>query len=196
MSVTVSTTDNPNLAAWALFAYGTANRDVAPARAYEALRRGLSIAQDSGSLLTESNIASLLTALATNHGEPADALNYSIMSIRYFYDSGNLYLVKTTLATLAAVLDRLGHFEAAATISGFADTPFNRSAFREFAATIAHLREVLGNDSYESLARKGENTTNAAVVAYALEQIDRARTLIAPSVAKDRGKPRADAPLE
>jgi predicted ATPase len=171
--------DNPNLIAWALFAYGTANRDIAPAAAYEALRRGLRIAQDSGSLQTESNIASMLTALAANHGEPADALNYSIMSIRYFYDSGNLYLVNTTLAALTALLDRLGHFEAAATISGFADTSFTRSAFPEFAAAITHLRGLLGNDSYESLARKGADMTNPAMVAYALEQIDRARALIA-----------------
>ena len=51
------TTENPNLAAWALFAYGMAHRDVAPAAAYDALRRGLTIAQDSGSRQTESSIA-------------------------------------------------------------------------------------------------------------------------------------------
>jgi predicted ATPase/class 3 adenylate cyclase len=174
----IEASDNPNLTAWALFAYGSANRDVAPAAAYEALRRGLKIAQDSGSLLTESNIASMLTVLATKQGEPDDALNYSVMSIRYFYDSGNLYLVKNTLAALAALLDRLGHLEAAATISGFADTSFTRSAFPEFATAIAHLRDVLGSDSYESLAREGENMTNAAVVAYSLEQVDRARALM------------------
>ncbi len=171
----IEASDNPNLTAWALFAYGTTNRDVAPAVAYEALRRGLRIAQDSGSLQTESNIASTLTALAVNHGEPADALNYSIMSIRYFYDSGNVYLVNTTLAALTALLDRLGHFEAAATISGFADTSFTRSAFPEFAAAIPHLRGVLGNDSYESLARKGETMTTAEMVTYAYDQIDHAR---------------------
>jgi predicted ATPase/class 3 adenylate cyclase len=173
-------TDNPNLAAWALFAYGTANRDIAPAAAYQAFRRGLRIAQDSGSLQTESSIASMLIALASNHGEPADALNYSTMSIQYYYDSGNFYLVKNTLAALTALFDRLGHLEAAATISGFADMYFTRSSFPEFAAAIAHLRGVLGDDSYESLARRGENMTNAAVVAYALEQIDRARTMVAP----------------
>jgi hypothetical protein len=84
----------------------------------------------------------MLTALATNHGEPADALNYSIMSIRYFF-----YLVKNTLAALTALLDRLSHHEAAATISGFADTSFTRSALPEFAAATAHLRRVLGNES-------------------------------------------------
>ncbi len=175
----IEATDNPNLTAWALFAYGTINRDIAPAAAYDALRRGLRIAQDSGSLQTASNIASMLTALATSRGEPEEALNYSIMSIRYFYDSGNLYLVKHTLAALTPLFDRLGHREAAATIGGFADTPFNRSAFPELAAAIAHLREALGNGSYESLAREGEHMTTAAAVAYALEQIDRARALIA-----------------
>jgi predicted ATPase/class 3 adenylate cyclase len=172
----IEASDNPTLTAWALFAYGTANRDVAPAAAYDALRRGLRIAQDSGSLQTESNIASMLTALAINHGEPADALDYSVMSIRYFYDSGNVYLVNLTLAALAALLDRLGHFEAAITISGFADTSFTRSAFPEFAAAIAHLRDVLGDQTYESLAHKGETMTTAAMVTYAYDQIDQART--------------------
>jgi predicted ATPase/class 3 adenylate cyclase len=171
--------DNPNLTAWALFAYGTVNRDVAPAAAYEAFRRGLRIAHESGSLLTASNIASMLIVLAIDHGEPADALDYSVMSIRYFYDSGNFYLVKNTLAALTALFDRLGHLEAAATISGFADTSFVRSGFRELVAAIAHLRDALGDDSYESVAREGQSMSNAAAVAYALEQIDRARALLA-----------------
>ncbi len=40
---------------------------------------------------------------------------------------------------------------------------------------IAHLREVLGDASYESLARKGEGMTTAAALAYAYDQIDQAR---------------------
>ena len=38
----------------------------------------------------------------------------------------------------------------------------------EVAAAIAHLREVLGDQTYESLARKGEQMTTAAMVTYAL----------------------------
>ncbi len=173
----IEASDNPNLVAWALFAYGAAHRDITPGAAYDAFRRGLKIAQDSGSLQTVSNIASMLSAMATS---PADALDYATMSIRYFYDSGNLYLVKNTLAALTGLLDRLGHLEAAATISGFADTSFGRAAFPELVTAIARLREKLGDDSYESLARKGENMTNAAAAAYALEQIDRARAMTAP----------------
>jgi hypothetical protein len=37
------------------------------------------------------------------------------------------------------------------------------------------LREVLGDQTYEQLARRGETMTTAAMVAYALEQIDQAR---------------------
>jgi capsule polysaccharide export protein KpsE/RkpR len=40
---------------------------------------------------------------------------------------------------------------------------------------IADLREVLGNQTYESAARKGETMTTAEMVAYAYDQIDQAR---------------------
>ena len=46
----------------------------------------------------------------------------------------------------------------------------------ELNTTIAHLREVLGDQTYESLARKGETMTTAAMVAYAYDQIEQART--------------------
>jgi len=46
---------------------------------------------------------------------------------------------------------------------------------REVATAIAHLREVLGDRTYESLARKGETMTTAALVTYTLDQIDQAR---------------------
>ena len=45
-----------------------------------------------------------------------------------------------------------------------------------FSTAIAHLREVLGDPAYESLARAGETTTTAAMATYAYDQIDQART--------------------
>ena len=79
------------------------------------------------------------------------------------------------MAILAAVLSRLGHYESAATISGFADTPFTLASFPEMPILINHLREVLNDSAYEALARVGEGMTSAAVVTFALEQIDLAR---------------------
>jgi hypothetical protein len=40
---------------------------------------------------------------------------------------------------------------------------------------IAHLRNVLGDQTDESLARKGGTMTTAAIATYALDQIDQAR---------------------
>ena len=46
----------------------------------------------------------------------------------------------------------------------------------EITNAIAHLRDVLGEATYETLARKGETMTTAEIVAYAYDQIDQART--------------------
>ena len=51
-----------------------------------------------------------------------------------------------------------------------------RTAFPEINTTIAHLRDVLGDQTFESLARNGETMTAAAMAAYAYDQIDQART--------------------
>jgi predicted ATPase len=169
-------TENPNLAAWALFAYGMAQRDVAPAAAYEAFRRGLTIAQDSGSRQTESSIAGMLSIVATTHGAPVDAFEYLILSIRYYYDSGSFFLLPSALAVLAILFDRLGHYEPAAIMSGFAAAPYTRSIVPEMDVAIAHLRKVLGDETFESLAHKGETMTTAAMVTYAYDQIDQVRT--------------------
>ena len=45
----------------------------------------------------------------------------------------------------------------------------------ELSTAIAHLREVLDDQTYESLARKGETMTTAAMATYAYDQIDQAR---------------------
>ncbi|HTQ19750.1 hypothetical protein [Mycobacterium sp.] len=79
------------------------------------------------------------------------------------------------LINLAVFLDRLGRFDSAATIAGFAFSPLTAASFPEVNTTIAHLRVALGDQTYESLARKGETMTTAAVVTYAYDQIDQAR---------------------
>ncbi len=40
---------------------------------------------------------------------------------------------------------------------------------------LAHLREVLGDQTYESLARKGSTMTAPGIAVYALDQIEQAR---------------------
>ncbi|HEY7053844.1 MAG TPA: adenylate/guanylate cyclase domain-containing protein [Mycobacterium sp.] len=172
-------TDNPNLAAWCCFVYGLVYRDAAPDAAYEALRRGLTIAHDNGCRQSESSLAGVLSILAATHGDPGDALDDLILCIRYYYDSGNFYLLKSPLSILVLLFDKLGHHEAAATMSGFATTPFTLASLPEINTAITHLREVLGDATYESIARSGEHMTSAAVATYALDQIELARAEIA-----------------
>ena len=100
---------------------------------------------------------------------------YSAVAIRNYHDVGSTANMRAVLADLAAFLDRLGRCEAAATIAGFALGPFTGQAFPEITTAIAHLRHVLGEQTYESLARKGETMTTAEMATYAYDQIDQAR---------------------
>ena len=140
------------------------------------MRRGVVIAQDSGNRYLESNLATVLSRLETEHGDPLAALDHITLAIRNFYDSGNVAYVRGPLAILAVFLDRLGRLEPAASIAGFAFSPFTASIVPQLTTAIAHLREVLGDQTYESLARKGETMTTAAMATYAYDQIDQTRT--------------------
>jgi hypothetical protein len=50
------------------------------------------------------------------------------------------------------------------------------SAVPEITTAITHLRDVLGEATYESLARKGETMTTAAIATSPYDQIEQART--------------------
>jgi hypothetical protein len=105
------------------------------------------------------------------------AFDYVTMAIRNHLDSGNHTHVCLDLAELAVILHRLRRHESAATIAGFALTPLTK-AHAELNAAIARLRDVLGDKTYESLARKGATMTTAAMAAFAHDQIDQARTAL------------------
>jgi predicted ATPase/class 3 adenylate cyclase len=168
-------THNPFMLAFTLWVHGFAFRDADPAGALEALRRGLVIARDSGNRWNESLLALTVSRVEAEHGDPLAALDHITQGIRNFHDAGSTTVVRSALAVLAAFFDRLGRYEPAATITGFALGPFIATAFPESNTAIAHLRDVLGDQTYESLARKGETMTPAAMVAYAHDQIDQAR---------------------
>ena len=70
---------------------------------------------------------------------------------------------RCAVAVLTALLDRLGSYEPAAVIAGFAVDPLSTAGFPEINTTITHLRDVLGDQICESLARKGETMTTAAM---------------------------------
>jgi predicted ATPase len=168
---------NPWVLAYALLVSGHAFRDTDPDRALEVSRRGLLIAQDSGNRLFETQLTYWLAGHEAEQGDRAAALDYLAVAIRNHYESGNTGTLHYPLAVLAVLLDRLGRYEPAAAIAGFATVhPVAAAASRELGTAIAHLRNVLGEATYESLACKAETMTIAAMVAFAYDQIDQART--------------------
>jgi tetratricopeptide (TPR) repeat protein len=169
-------THNPYALAYALYAtYGFAFREEDPVRALEALRRGVVIAHDSGNRYAESQLATALSRLETQHGDPLAALDHITPAIRNCYDSSSVGVIRSVLATLAVLLHRVGRLEPAAIIAGFAFSPLTASTVPQLTTAITHLRDVLGDQTYESLAHKGETMTTAAIVTYAYDQIDQAR---------------------
>ncbi|OBA81849.1 cyclase [Mycobacterium sp. 1164966.3] len=162
--------------AYTLFACGYTFRDTVPDRALEAMRRSVLITQESGNRFLETQLSYWRSALEAEQGDRVAALDYLGLAIRHNHESGNIGMLHIPLAILAHVLDRLGRYEPAATIVGFATVnSMAATSLPELGTAIAHLREVLGDQAYESLAHKGETMTSAEMVTYAYDQIDRAR---------------------
>ncbi len=174
---------NPSVLAYALVSCGYAFRDADPDRALAAWRRGVLIAQDSGNRLWETQFSSWVAALEAQHGDRVAALDSLAVAIRKNHESGSIGMLHAALANLAVVLDRLGRYGPAATIAGFATiNPMAATTLPELGTAITHLREVLGDQTYESLAREGETMAGPEIVIYVYDQIDQARTaLIAAS---------------
>ncbi|MDT5014546.1 MAG: hypothetical protein QOD39_706 [Mycobacterium sp.] len=170
-------TRNPQQISYALHAYAFANRDANPVSALNALRRGLEVARDSGNRFNESNLLAVLCRLEADHGDAAAAIDYSSAAISRYHDSGNTLMMHIPLAVVSALSARLGRHESAATMAGFAVHPLIAVAYPEFDLTIAHLRDALGDETYESLARTGEMMGTAEIVAYVYEQLDQLRSL-------------------
>ena len=171
-------TGNPLSLSVALGAYGLAFRDADPVGALNALGRGLVIAQDSGNRTGVSVLATSLARLEAEQGGTVSAFAHLTLAIRNYHNSGDTTTIRVPLAVLAALFDRLGRYEPAATVAGFALSPFSAAGVPEITTAITHLRDVLGEATYESLARKGETMTTSAIATYADDQIDQARTIL------------------
>ena len=117
------TTDNPNTACFALVAYGIGYHDADPVAARDALGRALTVAQESGNRQMESAAAVTMCIFAATDRDPIDTFQNLTKAIRHYYDAGNMTNLPNPLAILAAILDRLGHHEQAATSAGSPQLP-------------------------------------------------------------------------
>jgi predicted ATPase len=169
-------TNNPWAISYALLSTAWAYRDTDPPRALQAARRGLATTRETGNRFNESHSATLLSSLEIEHGDPLAALDYITLAIRNYHDAGSVAFLHSTLANLAAILDRMGHFDPAAVVVSFAArNPMALISNPHVAAVINDVRANLDAQTYESLAGEGESMSPAAMVAYAYDQIDQAR---------------------
>ena len=106
--------------------------------------------------MTETCIAMMLSLLATIHGEPADALDYADLAIRVLLRFRQLLRCRNALAVLAPPVRPARTPRSWPPLSaGLRATPM-RWDVPEINAAIAHLRDVLGDQTYESLARRAK----------------------------------------
>ncbi|PJE15792.1 MAG: adenylate/guanylate cyclase domain-containing protein [Mycobacterium sp.] len=168
---------NPWVLAFTLFACGYAFRDTDPNRSLDALRRAVLVAQNTGNRFFETQLGYWMCGLEAEQGDPLTALDRLHAAIRNNHESGNIGMLPNPLAILALLLDRLGRYQPAAMITGFAAAnPMAAVTLPELGALIAHLREALGDQAYETLTHQGQTMTTTAMVTYACDQIDQART--------------------
>jgi len=80
--------------------------------------------------------------------------------------------------TRFSMLETIRQFAEDQLVTGGSATEV-RAGYPKISATLAHLREVLGDQTYEYLAHKGQKMTNVAMATYALNQIDQARAELA-----------------
>ena len=182
---------NPNFASNALLAYGLAHRYADPAASFDAHRRGMKIAHDSGNRQLESYHSGSLSVRAWELGRPAEALDYVTIALSRFYNTGHFSVVPSAFGVLTSVLDGLRIYEPAAVISAGASTPFTSVAYPEIHDAVGHLREVLGDKLFETLSRRGESLSMTAMAEYAFEQIDVARQAHTERCALSRLRPGA-----
>ena len=117
-----------------------------------------------------------LADVEAEFGEPASAFDHVTLALRNYHDSGNTTMIGGALGSSPLCSTGSDATNAAATSEVSRAAPASH-CFPEITATIAHLRDVLGDQTYESLARKGAKMTTSAMVAFAYDQVDQARRI-------------------
>jgi predicted ATPase/DNA-binding CsgD family transcriptional regulator len=173
---------NPFWIAYALWTAGLAHANTDPRRALAAWDEGVDVVRTHRVHFFEGFLARDAARLHAEDGDPATALQLFATAIETFQRAGNVAQLIITLASVPALLDRLGRCEGAASLhAGITQEP----------ASLHHVPELA--DLGDSLAGKLDEETLAArttigtaldlneVAAHAREEIQLAREDLAAS---------------
>ena len=157
--------------------YGMACCDADPLGARVALRRGLAIAQESGNRYTVSHLANVLCRLEARHGDPLASLEPLALAIRNYQTRQHDHCPQYHLPPSLPSWIGLGATNPPPPSPGTHSIPLPEPGSPKSTPRLkTYLRDVLGDQTYESLARNGERMTTAEMATYAYDQIDQART--------------------
>ena len=162
-------------ACFALLAHGLAYHDADPVAAYDALRRAPDGRRGERQPADGIGVRSRAAVMARGYrNDPIHFFEYLTVAIHHYDDSGNVANLRNPLAIFAALLDRLGHHEQAATISGFAASAFTLASSHN-SAQRSPISAMSSVTSLRIARPQGRAMTTAAMATYAYDQIDQAR---------------------
>jgi len=162
---------------WIAFAaggFGRAHTDVDPATALQAMQYSLDFAREHRNVYQEKTMVRDIAGLEAVLGDPALALELFDSSVAFFHRAGNRGSATTTVADVAVVLDRIGRFEAAATVYG-TSIPLGTSMVPELPRVLDHLRSTLGQEQFDRCVASGSSMKFNDAMTYVREQIAIAR---------------------
>lgn len=153
-------------------AKGAAIEGTAPAAALNAYEHGLSVARAAGTRFMETLIAPRIAALHARGGEPLAALQGFERMLMSFGEATDIASVSAWRASLAVLLAKLGHHEAAATLHGtFAGVIDASGVVPEHPAAIAHVRAALGESAFTTATERGAAMSLREASNYAIDRV-------------------------
>ena len=145
-----------------------------PAAALASYEHGVGVARRAGVRFMETLIAPRIAALHARSGEPLTALRGFERMLVSFGEATDIASVSAWRASLAVLLAKLGHFEAAATLHGTYSQVIDASGVvPEIPGAIEKVRAALGEKAFAAAAASGAAMSLREASNYAIEQVRR-----------------------
>jgi hypothetical protein len=139
-----------------LLGKGRAFAETNPTTARAAFERALVLARTSSNRMLEALIVPEIAALQALNGNLVGALASFSQLFSQWPGVAELMLVSHSIGGLIALLERLGHREAAATLLGAVEGMFQTNPFvKDYQEAILRSREALGAAAFDEMRRRG-----------------------------------------
>jgi predicted ATPase len=153
-------------------AKGAAIESKDPAAALAAYEHGVEVARKAGCRFMETLIAPRIAAVHARSGEPSAALRGFERMLVSFGEATDIASVSAWRASLAVLLAKLGHFEAAATLHGTYSKVIDAGGVvPEITAAVEQVRGALGQAAFDAAGDRGAAMSLREASNYAIEQV-------------------------